>query len=226
MGSFREVAVACGALFFVASTSSPAQAELMVGSSLEWLTCSSAVVVVGQIEQIDTTRGPGSVLYDDCTVKVVQTIKGKPKDRLVFCLRRLAADSSPEACKSPAQEWMKSKEGVLLFLSPSKDNGPEKRLDGMLVPTKAQLPLSVVNLSSPEERLFDARCRRVTGRKAILDTARKAADAYAAHLKANPKAEVKAEYVEAPTDSDAWRALYAGSSVSLKVPDFLAPGAK
>jgi hypothetical protein len=226
MRRFRDVAVACGALLLVGWASTPLRAESIVGSSLEWLTCASEVVVVGQVEKVDTTRGPGAVLYDDCTVKVLATIKGKPKDRLVFCLRRLAADSSAEACKSPAEAWMKSKEGVLLFLSPSTDHGPEKRLEGMLIPTTAQFPLSVVNLSSPEERLFDARFRRVGGRKAILDTVRKAAEALAAHRKADPKAEVKAEHAEAPLDSEAWRALYAGSSVHLKVPDFLPRDAK
>jgi hypothetical protein len=72
--------------------------------------------------------------------------------------------------------------------------------------------------------LFDVRFRRAADGKAILDAVHRTAEALAAHLKANPKAEVKAEYAEAPRDSDAGRALYGGSSVHLKVPDFMAGG--
>jgi hypothetical protein len=185
----------------------------MVGSSLEWLTCASELVVVGKIEKVETTRGPGDVLYDDCTVKVTEMLKGKPRERVVFCLRLLSAES-------PVRAWMKSQEGVLLFLSPSTDTGPEKRLDGMLIPTTAQIPLSVVDLSAPQP-LFDARFTRVANRLAILDTVRKTVKALEEHRKVAPDATVKPESVQAPIDSEVWKTLYAGSAVYLVIPDFM-----
>jgi hypothetical protein len=52
-----------------------ARAEIIGCSSIEWLTCEAEVVVVGRVEKIVTTRGPGSVLYEDCTVEVKEVIK-------------------------------------------------------------------------------------------------------------------------------------------------------
>src|SRR5262245_3185394 len=198
MVCFRNTVLCCALL--IGFTPPRARAETMVGLSLEWLTCASELVVVGKIEKVETTRGPGDVLYDDCTVKVVETLKGKPGERVVFCLRLLSAES-------PVRAWMKSPEGVLLFLSTSTDHGPEKRLDRMLIPTTAQIPLSVVNLSSPQP-LFDARFNRVADRPAILDTVRKTVKALEEHRKVAPDAAVKSQSVEAPFDSEAWKALY------------------
>jgi hypothetical protein len=204
----------CCAVLAVGFTAARAEAETIVGSSLEWLTCASDVVVVGKIEKIETTRGPGDVLYDDCTVQVSEVLAGKPRDRVVFCLRLLSAES-------PARAWMKSREGLLLFLSPATNNGPEKRLDGMLVPTSSQFPLAIVDLSAPQA-LFDMRFNRVAGRAAILDAVRKSAKALEEHRKAKPNAAIRPATVEAPIGSEAWKALYAGSAVCLAIPDFLA----
>ncbi len=197
-----------------------ARAETTVGSSVEWLNCEADVVVVGRVERIVTTRGPGDVFYDDCTVEVKEIIKGKVEDaRLVFCLRTLSA-------KSPAKAWMKSQEPVLLLLSRSKRHGSEKHLDGMLVPTSHQFPLSVIDLAAPGKYVLDARFKVLTNQKAILETCRKTAAQLADHLKRNPGGRVEARQLEAPLSSEAWRSLYAGSACYVKAPVFVAKGQK
>jgi hypothetical protein len=197
-----------------------ARAETTVGSSVEWLTCEATVVVVGRVERIVTTRGPGDVFYDDCTVEVTEIIKGKVEGgRLVFCLRTLSAES-------PAKAWMKSPEPVLLFLSTSERHGSEKHLDGMLVPTSLQVPLSVIDLAAPGKYVLDARFRVLADQKAILETCRKIAAQLADHLKRNPGGKVEARQLEAPLSSEAWRSLYAGSACYVKAPVFVAKGQK
>jgi hypothetical protein len=196
------------------------RAETIIGSSVEWLTCEAEVVVIGRVERIVTTRGPGDVFYDDCTVEVKEIIKGKVEGgRLVFCLRTLSAES-------PAKAWMKSPEPVLLFLSPSERHGSEKHLDGMLVPTSHQIPLSVIDLAAPGKYVLDARFKVLTDQKAILETCRKTAAQLADHLKRNPGGGVEAKQLEAPVSSEAWRSLYAGSACYVKAPVFVAKGQK
>jgi hypothetical protein len=199
-----------------------ARAETIVGNSLEWLTCESDVVVVGRIEQVVTTRGPGSVLYDDCTVVVEEVIKGKfDKGRVVFCLRDLSTEPR-------ARAWMKSEQPLLLFLSRSRDPGPEKRLEGMLVPTTHEFPLSVIDLAAPGKYVIDRRFEVLSDRTVILETCRKTVRLLEEHWKKNgiaPGTKVETAYLEVPIDSKAWKSLYAGSACSLKVPAFLAPGA-
>lgn len=193
-----------------------ARAETFVGSSVEWLTCAADVVVVGRIEKIATKRGPGAVVYDDCTVTVQESIKGKIKDKsLVFCLRSLSPDS-------PARAWMKSRGQLLLFLSESKDHGSEKHLDHMLVPTSHQVPLSVIDLAAPGKYVLDTHFKVLKDRKAILEACRKTADRLVDYRKKNPGRAVEAERLEAPLDSEAWHALYHGSSCYVKAPVFAA----
>jgi hypothetical protein len=191
-----------------------ARAENIVGSSVEWLTCASEVVVVGRIEKVVATRGPGDVFYDDCSVVVQEVIKGKVRvNRLNFCLRRLSVESA-------AKRWMKSEEPILLFLSKSPKHGSETHLDNMLIPTTHQFPFSVIELSSPGKYVIDIHFKVLTDKKAIVATCRKAAEQLAEHLKQNPDGKIRLEHVEVPLSSDAWRSLYAGSSCHLKVPVF------
>jgi hypothetical protein len=213
----------CLALLALALSGSFARAETMVGSSLEWLTCESDVVVVGRIKKIVTTRGPGSVFYDDCTVAVEEVIKGKVVDRMVvFCFRSLAKES-------PARSWMKSEQPLLLFLSESRDHGPEKRLETMLVPASGQAPLSVIDLAAPGKYVIDRQFTVLSEKSAILETCRSTVKRLNEHLKksfVDPQTKVKEVRLEVPTGSSAWRSLYWGSVCYLKVPGFMTLEAK
>jgi hypothetical protein len=195
-----------------------ARAETMVASSLEWLTCEAEVVVVGRVERIVSTRGPGDVVYDDCTVAVAEIISGKlSSDRLVLCLRTLSAES-------PARAWLRSPDAMLLFLSRSQGHGSEKHLDGQFVPTSQQFPLSVFDLAAPGQYALDVRFNVLRDRNAILATCRSTAARLADHLRRNPAGSVEAERVETPVSSPAWNALYAGSACYLKAPKFMPSG--
>jgi hypothetical protein len=198
-----------------------ARAEINIGASLEWLTCSSEVVVLGRIEKVTATRGPGDVTYHDCQVKVSEVLSGKlkanakdaTKETLVFCYRTLGRDEDVKA-------WSASKEPLLLFLSPSKDHGNEKRLDGKLVPTNFQTPFSVIDLGNPPQDVFDLKFNVLTDAKKIVDTVRHAAKLQAEFSAKNPTAKLKSKNLEVPLESPAGKVLYAGSSCFLRAPDF------
>lgn len=200
-----------------------ARAETVVGNSLEWLTCESEIVVVGRIEKIVTLRGPGSACYDDCTVTVEEVIKGKVLDRkVVFCFRSLEKESL-------ARSWMKSDQPLLLFLSESRNHGPEKHLDGKLVPTSDQVPLSVIDLAAPGKYVMDRRFNVLSEKAAILETCRSTMKQLDDHLKrslVDLQTKVKPARLEVPSDSSAYRSLYAGSVCYLKVPAFMAEAKK
>jgi hypothetical protein len=190
------------------------RAEVIVASSIDWLTCASDVVVVGRVEKIVTTPGGGDVLYEDCTVAVQEVIRGKVAgDRLVFCLRAL----HPE---TPAKRWMKSSEPILLFLSKSTGHGREKHLDDMLVPTSDQFPLSVIDLAAPGKAVLNTHFDVLTDKKVILSTCRKTAEHYALYRKHNPGKKITATQLEVPMSSTAFEVLYGGSACYIKAPAF------
>jgi hypothetical protein len=211
---------ACQAVCVALSGAASSRAETVVASSLEWLTCQADVVVVGRLTRIVTSRGPGSVVYDDCTVAVEEIIKGQVAHRrLVFCFRDLSKES-------PARAWMMSEQPLLLFLSRSTDHGSEKHLDGMLVPTSRQFPLSVIDLAAPgKEVIIDRQFHVLSAKAAILETCRQTAKALTAHLDRNgmaPGAKVEVVRLEVGPDREAWRSLYNGSGCLLEVPAFMA----
>ena len=66
-----------------------AQGENRGTDSVEWMTCASSVVIVGKVKNVTSTKGPGDVVYDDCTVEVSETIKGNPAKEVSFSYRHL-----------------------------------------------------------------------------------------------------------------------------------------
>lgn len=179
-----------------------ARAEIMVASSIEWLTCTSEVVAVGKIEKITITKGVHSVIYEDCVVQVDEVLKGDMKGKkLTFCLRTLSANPTAKA-------FMNSKEGVLLFLSKSKDHGRETHLDNKYVPRSKHLPFSVIDLSNPPKDVFSKEMNILTDKDKILRIVRKWSTSAIAY---------SVDY-EVPFDSPIHQRLYAGSACYLWVP--------
>jgi len=190
------------ALAFCLAISSVARAEIMVASSVEWLSCESEVIVVGKITDITTTKGVHSVIYEDCTVHIHEVLKGDSKAKdLVFCLRTLSA-------KPSAKAFMNSKDGILLFLSKSRDHGPERHLDNKYVPSSMRSPLSILDLSDIPNHVYSKDMRILTDKKRILNLVRTWSDSTISH----------SLWSEAPFGSPIYKQLYAGSACYLVVP--------
>jgi hypothetical protein len=209
MNLMKRVAFASigAALIFCPQT----QAEVNGADSLEWLACASEVIVLGQITSSRVEKGPGDVIYEDCVLRVTETIKGKETREISFCYRHFPRDDI---------SWLRPRAELLVFLSRWQDSyederihlyvNPyyEARMHKLLVPTQNREPLSVFDLRNPPHHVFDRDGRQLLQRDEILSIAR-----------AWAKAPI-VNYLErdAAYDSDAFQQLRSGSAVWLKVP--------
>jgi hypothetical protein len=183
-------------------TANTSFAEISVAPSVEWLSCAAEAIVIGKISKITTAQGPGMVTYEDCVVEVKEVVKGRLDGKeLAFTLRRLG--DSPTA-----EPFLKSKEGVLLFLSKSKDHGSEQHLDNKWTPTMVGGEAPIVDLSKPAEKVYSKDMKIVTDPKELLKIVRVWAKSPVKHSLRS----------EVPTDSPIWSKLYAGSACYLIVP--------
>jgi hypothetical protein len=199
---------------------SSARGEMVGALSVEWLTCSSDVVVVGKVSEISTSRGPGDVVYEDTTVTVSKVIRGKVEGKtLSFVLRTLQTLPT-------SKQWMKPKEGVLFFLSYSKGHGAEKKLDGRLVPTSNQCPLSIIDLAKPTKWIVGIGSKQLKDKKSIMAAVKTAAKALDEKKAQDKSFRLKHKAVSVPHDSKVFQALWAGSGVILTVPEFMVTGKK
>lgn len=187
------------------------RAEVAVGSSLEWHTCASELVVVGRVEKVVSTRAPkevGNVVSHEVTVEVKEVIKGKAEGRITFYL-----DSYRDGDDNLLAACLRSSEPTLLFLTKSKDAGDK------LMPTKCDWMCPVFELASPGRYAFDRKGNIRAKKDAILKTCRDTATRLADHLKQYPNGRVVAKRVDAG-NTPADKVLYAGSATFLLVPEF------
>ncbi len=190
-------------------------AEIMVASALEWLSCSAEIVAVGKIKNISITKGIHSVIYEDVTVEIHELLKGDIHDKeITFCLRTLSSEPN-------AKSLMNSEEGILFFLSSSKDHGSEHHLDNKLVPTSLDFPLSIINLSSPSKFIFNMEFENVKDRDKILLTCRRTLNKLKEYKLSGPNMEIEKHYLKIPWDTQASKTLYSGSTCYLYVPNFM-----
>lgn len=176
-------------------------AEINVGTSVEWLSCSSEVIVTGKVTKVNDVEGPGKVTYEECTIKVERVFKGKVEGKeLSFTLRRIGDDSR-------AGPLLKSDGPILFFLSKSRDHGPEKHLEGKWVPTPRAQNGSIVDLSRPITRTYSKEMK-------ILDDSKELLKIVAVWAASPVKHFVREDVPGGPLHEE----LYAGSAVYLIVP--------
>jgi hypothetical protein len=190
-------AITLSVLFLAAGVAS---AEIAVGSSVEWLTCSADFVAVGRITKHDRK---GNV--EHCTMEISDVIHA----RVMPGNKPSVSFQVDSVFFSPAQA-LKSKKGVLMFL---------KSQGGMLTPCDHY---ALVDLSNPGKYVIDQRERALRDPKEILDTCRKAASAWSEFTRKNPGAKVQRDRQEVNIGSPAGQALFGGSSVYMYVPKFVA----
>jgi len=177
-------------------------AEIMAAHSIEWLTCKSEVVVIGEVKEICITKGEHSSIRRDFSVEVLEVLKGdvKGKDITFWSFEH---HSMPLA-----RDLMNSKKGVLLFLSKSNKHGMKSHHDNNYVPTILYDQVSIMNLSKLPKHLYSKEMKILSDKKEILDLVRKWADSKILH----------SVWSEVSWDSPIFNKLYAGSSCYLIVP--------
>ena len=195
-------------------------AEIMVGTSVEWLTCSADAVAMGMLKQTGEKKGVHSVIYESYTLNVLETIKGdKNQTELHFVVRVLSTNSS-------IKELANSGHPVIVFLSKYSDGGNETFLNNKLVPTNKSFPLSIINLDKPDKFVMDTKFNLLKKKENIIETSRNTLELMQNFSKKDVSAKIESRVLEVPFDSEAYTSLFSGSVCYLTVPNFMFPDAK
>lgn len=220
--NFASIIVAIFSFTLFTATSTDARATAILLDSIEWLTCSSDIVVVGKLISVATDKSRFPLVYEDCVLNVSEVIRGRPAKEIKFCYMHIAGAGDAKL------EWLSSRGDILLFLSVHKPEtmSGEHRCDGLLVPTNGRGSQSVITLSKPERHLFDVNCRHLSNATAILNTTRSAAAAYESRLSSDPKFQMKPRNIAAARNSEAAKLVSEYISLNLVVPAFLLPDAR
>ena len=196
-----------------------ANAEIIGGSSIEWLTVSSKIVAVGKIISVEKLKGEGSVVYETYVFEPSEMLKGtKQKKKFTFTIRTFSTEPVFGKIVDTSNE-------VAVFLSDYGNDG-EKFLQDKLVPTNTQFPLSVINLNNPSKYAIDLNFRVLKNKDDILKVSRGAVKAHTEYLKEHSSDSIKSVSLEVPMGSQAFGSLYAGSVCYLIVPNFMSSEAK
>lgn len=206
-------------LFLLFCSTSFANAEIIVGSSIEWLTVSSKVVAVGKIISVEKTKGEGSVIYETYIFQSSEIIKGSKKGKKFnFTVRTFSTEPVFGKLINTSDE-------IAVFLTDSGNDG-EKFLQGKLVPTNIQIPLSIFNIDKPNKYIINLNFNVLKNKDEILKTCRETVKAQTEYLKQNPVTSIKRFYLEVPFDTEAFSSLYGGSVCYLFVPNFMSSKGK
>jgi hypothetical protein len=189
------------AVAFLLLFSSRSQARIGGASSIEWLACKAEVIVIGKMTGVSTTKAPRSGTYKNCTVQIIEVIKGDVQGKeLTFCP---GSSFSEKAGKN----LMNSKEGLLLFLAKADSNRQLPHLDGKYVPSMRR-SLLVLDLSNIPRHVYSKEMTILTDRKEVVRLTRIWATSRVAHFL----------WSEVPMSSPITTRLYSGSSCFLFVP--------
>lgn len=189
-----------------------ADAETVVGDSLEWLTCKSDLIVVGRIEKIVSTapakdeRNPAVI--HEITFAVTEVVKGKAEKQVV-----IRFPSHSVQMDAVFASGMRSVEPTLFFLVNQKD--------GKLGPTPGEFVFSAFDLAHPVPGAFNTQGNSVTTKETILKLCRDIVEKEAEHRKQHPNGRVVEKQIEV-SGTLAGKAWYARSAVLMRVPDFVA----
>jgi hypothetical protein len=198
----------------------PAGAETTVASSVEWLACDAEIVATGRLKDVREFKGPGDVVYEDCTLLVTELLKSTAQlGEVTFTFRRFNREHS-------ASDWMRNHTRLLVFLSRSNDHGAEEHLNGALVPTSMRFPFSVVDLAEPGKYLINTSFDILEYGPEVITAAREGLRALNNYRLKRGGKRAEMLRVAVPLDSKAHNALYAGSACYLLVPNFMAKDAK
>jgi tryptophan-rich sensory protein len=184
-----------------------AHAELMVGESLAWIVADSDLIVRGTIAKVEAFKDEQETAWEQATVQVNETIKGKTAGPPTFLVRCVGTKEKPS-------KWQQEGVELLLFLVKSRryeSLDPDyRKIDLALRLWGSQLSFIRSN-NKPQTGLFTMDFNALKRRNDILKAVRSAA-AY------RPDNRPPEHRVEVPFESEVYRTLYSGSSVRLVVP--------
>ncbi len=150
-------------IFYIISlfliTSTQIYAETLYSSSIEWMTCESDVIVLGEIEIIELAKPSRLITYDLLTIKIDKVLKGEIADRKLFF------ELNSSDTKTISETLNKSDNTFLIFLKKTADADNDKKY----TPTSSQLPLSILNLDYLPAYIYDKDGKTVQSAPEIIN---------------------------------------------------------
>ncbi|HPH64240.1 MAG TPA: hypothetical protein PLF40_00775 [Kofleriaceae bacterium] len=177
-----------------------ADAEINRAESIEWTTADADLVIRGSVASINATPLPPG--WFDVTFNVSETIKGKASKQVTVRLRHVGGEQP--------DEWQAKKRDLLLFAVKASKRADDKNYNKATWALRSGLGDAAVLVLDEKQvtRAFARDFSVLETRDAILAAVRKAA----------PSQATKAQQLDAPAESPAFKALWAGSAVWLYVP--------
>ena len=203
-------------VIFISLSAAQARSETIGAYSVEWLTSASRIVAVGEIKSVEKVKGPSEVVYEIYTFKPAQIFKGKGAKTFSFTIRTFSTEPVFE-------HVLNLNDRIIVFLK-DYDSG-EQFLKGKLVPTTDQVPLSVAKTDGLKF-FISLNFKVMKNEEELLGPVKEALRSEAKYLKTHKHSEIRRFYLEAPMGSEADRALYAGSTTFLFVPNFMSRDAR
>lgn len=193
------------------------KAEINVVNSIEWLVCHSDLVIRGNITFVDMK---GDKLT--CTIEISEGLKGP--------LSVTTLDFSMPMSKTMADRLKKImvvNRDVIVFLK--NNNAGKKKMPADYSPIRDDGTglYYVVDLTEPMNMLISAGDFKVLKEAALIISKCKAIAAKANAITDKKKNfEFKKYYLNVPAETEAYYAIYSGSSCYLFVPETFFPAAK
>lgn len=191
---------------------SDAHAKLMRADSVEWMAADADLVVLGTIHEVETASDTAGNFYGRCKLHVNDRLKGDCPGEIRF----FAANYWPADALAQRQ---KSGQEVLLFLKRyDADHGtPIPPLSAPYVLPFFRANHSVVTLDG-KGGVLTMDSKKLTDPAEILQAVKAAIRAARSADGADRAERPRDHVIDTPADSDAFRELYSGSVVLLRVP--------
>jgi len=192
-------------LLLPAVAPSPAAAEINVAESIDWMVRDADLVVRGVVVAVRKHTRPGKSVWYEATLRVAETIKGTKMRNVRFAVHRVWGGT-------PAQWKSQGTELLAFFVRKRRLGKPYRSASRAPFVLRSGLQELVVKLSgSKRSKVYTRGFAVLSKRVDILKAARRAAASTIG-------ARRTFFNVDVPFRTAAFRALYGGSAVWMRVP--------
>ena len=190
------------------------RAELAVAQTPEWLGHSANLIVRATPIEVGVTKGPGTVRFTRARYRVDEVLKGPLTAGDSVTIYDYAMKPDPLDLTAA----VKAARPMLVFAEVAEDRHEE--INGRYVVMLQHRPGSAFFLDGPVAGLYTGDGQRLTRWDDVLDRVRAQVAQERQFRRVHRQGRVAEERRDAATGSDAFRDLYSGSDVIVRVPAY------
>lgn len=192
----------------------PSYAEIIAGYTVEWLAHQSALVAVATPQSITDFKGEQELQFVKIRYRLDNVLKGPLSTGDIVTVYHFNISKSPLAVFAPFGKATQ----ILIFCTIARNMFRD--IDGKYVFTENQIFISAYGIDQPLGKLFTPDFHLLTTYAELLKRS-KAQISYEQSLEHQYwKGIITEKRIEIPRGSEAFHALFAGSSCYLLIPDY------